>query len=305
MTALASLKTLKPTGYPSEDLLRSDRLPHIWCPECGIGTALSCFTQALSRSQLDPDKVVVVSGIGCTGRVAGYLKLDSFHTTHGRAIPFATGLKLANPDLKVIVFSGDGDLISIGGNHFIHAARRNVDLTVICVNNFNYAMTGGQVGPTTPLTAKCSTTPYGAFEHPFNLPALAASSGATYVARWTTLHVRRLMATFDEVLVKAGFNFVEVISPCPTLYTRRNKLGSGLDFLHTFKERSVIRHGARPEEADIEFGGKIIVGKFVDIKKPTLRETIDQSMKAALGDAYTEIHATQTVQAERRALRDV
>jgi 2-oxoglutarate ferredoxin oxidoreductase subunit beta len=304
MTPLATLKTAEPTGYPHEDLLRSDRLPHIWCPECGIGTALSCFTNALSRSGLDPDKVAVVSGIGCSGRVAGYLKLDSFHTTHGRAIPFATGLKLANPELKVIVFSGDGDLISIGGNHFIHAARRNVDLTVICVNNFNYAMTGGQVGPTTPLTARCSTTPYGAFEHPFNLPGLAASSGAVYVARWTTLHVRRLMASFLEVLAKPGFSFVEVISPCPTLYTRRNKLGSGLDFLRSFKERSEIRHGARPDEVDIEFGGKITVGKFVDIEKPTLRETMSRSLKTALGDAFTEMQATH-VQAERRALRDV
>ena len=138
------------TNHPCEGLLRSDRLPHIWCPECGIGIALSCFGAALTNAGLDLDEVAVVSGIGCSGRVAGYLKLDSFHTTHGRAIPFATGLKMANPELKVVVFSGDGDLVSIGGNHFIHAARRNVDLTVICVNNFNYAMTGGQVGPTTP-----------------------------------------------------------------------------------------------------------------------------------------------------------
>ena len=161
-------------GYPREELLRSDRLPHIWCPECGLGTVVSCFTAALTEAELDLDKVAIVSGIGCSGRVAGYLKLDSFHTTHGRAIPFATGLKMANPSLQVVVISGDGDLVSIGGNHFIHAARRNVDITVICVNNFNYAMTGGQVGPTTPLTAVASTTPYGNYEHPFNLPALAA-----------------------------------------------------------------------------------------------------------------------------------
>jgi pyruvate/2-oxoacid:ferredoxin oxidoreductase beta subunit len=134
-----------------DTFLREDRLPHIWCPGCGLGTALTCFIAALQKSGLDLDKVAVVSGIGCTGRVAGYVKLDSFHTTHGRAIPFATGLKLAHPELNVIVFSGDGDLIAIGGNHLIHAARRNIDLTVICVNNFNYGMTGGQVGPTTPL----------------------------------------------------------------------------------------------------------------------------------------------------------
>ncbi|MBE9473122.1 MAG: 2-oxoacid:ferredoxin oxidoreductase subunit beta, partial [Chloroflexi bacterium] len=136
--------------HPMDELLRTERLPHIWCPGCGIGTALSCFVSALTRSGLDLDKVAIVSGIGCTGRVAGYLRLDGFHTTHGRAIPFATGLKLANPELKVVVFSGDGDLVAIGGNHLIHAARRNMDLTVVCVNNFNYGMTGGQMGPTTP-----------------------------------------------------------------------------------------------------------------------------------------------------------
>jgi 2-oxoglutarate ferredoxin oxidoreductase subunit beta len=273
-------------GYPWEDLVRSDRLPHIWCPECGIGTAMSCFTSALTRLGLDTKRVAVVSGIGCTGRVAGYLKLDSFHTTHGRAIPFASGLKMANPKLKVVVFSGDGDLISIGGNHFIHAARRNMDLTVICVNNFNYAMTGGQVGPTTPLTAMSTTTPYGNFEHPFNLPGLAASCGAVYVARWTTLHVRRLIQSLEEALAKRGFSFVEVISPCPTLYTRRNKLGSGLDRMRDFKQKSVVKHGATPQSVDIEFGGPITVGKFVDIEKPTLEDMLDQSMRASLGEAW-------------------
>jgi 2-oxoglutarate ferredoxin oxidoreductase subunit beta len=291
-------------GYPWEDLLRSDRLPHIWCPECGIGTAVSCFAAALQRTDIDPDKVCIVSGIGCSGRVAGYMKLDSFHTTHGRAIPFATGLKMANPSLKVVVFSGDGDLISIGGNHFIHAARRNVDLTVICVNNFNYAMTGGQVGPTTPVTAKSTTTPYGNCEAPFNLVGLAASSGAVYVARWTTLHFRRLIAAYQEALLKRGFTFVEVISPCPTLYTRRNKLGSGLDWMRYFREKSEIQHGAPPDQVGIEFGGRIPVGKFIDMERPTFEDNIDEGMKAALGNDYHKIHVTQTVRADRRALRD-
>ncbi|HEX9642160.1 MAG TPA: 2-oxoacid:ferredoxin oxidoreductase subunit beta [Candidatus Krumholzibacteria bacterium] len=291
-------------SYPWEDLLRTDRLPHIWCPECGIGVAVSCFTAALSRSELDMDKVAIVSGIGCTGRVAGYMRLDSFHTTHGRAIPFATGLKMANPKLKVVVFSGDGDLISIGGNHFIHAARRNVDMTVICVNNFNYAMTGGQVGPTTPLGAHCSTTPYGNFEHPFSLPALAASSGAVFVSRWTTLQARRLIKSIDKALRKPGFSFVEVISACPTLYTRKNNLGSGLDLMRAFRDRSEIRHDAPLDELAIDFGGKIVVGDFVDIDKPTYMDAIDSSMETALGENYARIDALQTVLAERRALRD-
>ncbi len=305
MTPAEAEAARAPGGFPHEDLVRSDRLPHIWCPECGIGTAVSCFTAAMTRMNLDPDRVAIVSGIGCTGRVAGYLKLDSFHTTHGRAIPFATGLKMANPKLKVVVFSGDGDLISIGGNHFIHAARRNVDMTVICVNNFNYAMTGGQVGPTTPLNAICSTTPYGNYEHPFNLAALAASCGAVYVARWTVLHVRRLIRAFEEALAKRGFSFVEAVSPCPTLYTRRNKLGSGLDRMRDYRDRSVIRHGASPQEVAIDPDGRIPVGKFVDIDKPTLEDNLDQSMKASLGDAYTKLESRPTGRSEQRALIDV
>jgi 2-oxoglutarate ferredoxin oxidoreductase subunit beta len=165
------------TQHPMDRFLRQDRLPHIWCSGCGLGTALNCFLGALIKSKLDPDKVAVVSGIGCSGRAAGYVNMDSFHTTHGRAIPFATGLKLANPALKVVVFSGDGDLIAIGGNHFIHAARRNMDLTVICVNNFIYGMTGGQLAPTTPTTARTSTSPTGNRDHPFNLAYLAAQAG--------------------------------------------------------------------------------------------------------------------------------
>ena len=162
---------------PIEPLLRMDRMPHIWCPACGIGTTVNCFARALEDTKTDLDKTCVISGIGCTGRVAGYMNLDSFHTTHGRPIPFATGLKLANPELNVVVYSGDGDLIAIGGNHLIHAARRNVDMLVICVNNYTYGMTGGQLTPTTPYSAVASTAPYGNFEKTFSLPYLADSDG--------------------------------------------------------------------------------------------------------------------------------
>jgi 2-oxoglutarate ferredoxin oxidoreductase subunit beta len=255
--------------HPLDRLLRQDRLPHIWCSGCGLGTALNCFLNALIKLEMDPDKVAIVSGIGCSGRVAGYVALDSFHTTHGRAIPFATGLKLANPELKVVVFSGDGDLIAIGGNHFIHAARRNMDLTVICVNNFIYGMTGGQLAPTTPTGARTSTSPTGNRDHPFNLSYLAAASGASYVARWTTLHVRRLERAIGEALRKPGFSFVEVISPCPTLYGRLNKQKSGLEQMQYYKDKSIIRHGADPRQADIGLTGQIVVGKFVDLDKPS------------------------------------
>ena len=272
--------------HPMEKLLRMDRIPHIWCPTCGIGTTVTALAIALEQLQLDLNNVAVVSGIGCTGRVAGYMKLDSFHTTHGRSIPYAFGLHVARPDMKVIVFSGDGDLISIGGNHFIHTARRNANITVICVNNFIYAMTGGQVAPTTPITAHTATSPHGSYEHPFNLPLLAASSGATYVARWTALHIRRLTTALKEAISKRGFSFVEVIAPCSTLYARLNKLGTGLDLMKFYHDNSVIKHGADLNEIDIDYQSKITVGKFVDIEKPTYIDCLNDGYKRVLGDKF-------------------
>ncbi len=271
---------------PMENFLRMDRIPHIWCPGCGIGTVVTSFAEALRKSEIDLNKVAVVSGIGCTGRVAGYVKFDSFHSTHGRAIPFATGLKLANPDLKVVVFSGDGDIVGIGGNHFIHAARRNMDIVVICVNNFNYAMTGGQVAPTTPIQANLSTAPYGNFEYPFSLPYLADACGATYVARWTALHLRRVTKSIQEALAKKGFSFIEVITPCVTLYARRNRLGDGLNLLKYYYENTEIQHGADTRTLDIDFQGKIIVGKFIDKDKPTFLECMNNHLQKVLGEKY-------------------
>ncbi|OYT59944.1 2-oxoacid:ferredoxin oxidoreductase subunit beta [Thermoplasmatales archaeon ex4484_30] len=265
--------------HPLDSYLRPDRIPHIWCPGCGLGIVLNAYLRAIEELNLDLKKLAVVSGIGCTGRVAGYVNVDSYHTTHGRAIPFATGLKLANPDINVTVFSGDGDLFAIGGNHFLHAARRNVDLTVICVNNYNYGMTGGQLGPTTPLGGKTSTSPYGNIEHPFNLCHVAAAAGAVYVARWTALHARRLANSIKEAIQKKGFSFVEVIAACPTTYGRRNKMPTGLDEMKYYREHSVIRHGADPAETDIEIGKDIIVGKFVDIEKETFHDALEKLYK--------------------------
>jgi 2-oxoglutarate/2-oxoacid ferredoxin oxidoreductase subunit beta len=271
---------------PVMPFLRQDRIPHIWCPGCGIGTAVTAFTCALKEAALDLDRVAIVSGIGCTGRVAGYLNLDSFHTTHGRAIPFATGLKLANPGLKVVVYSGDGDLFAIGGNHFFHAARRNMDIMVVCVNNFTYGMTGGQVAPTTPLGATATTMPLGNFENPFNLPFLADACGAVYVARWTVFHVRQLARAMKEGLTKKGFVFIEAMAPCPTLYSRRNKLGDGVDQLKYFKEKSVVKNGADTKEVGLSFQSEIVVGKFVDRERPTWMEAMNQHFSAALGEKY-------------------
>ena len=258
--------------HPLEEYFRKERLPHIWCPGCGLGIAMSSLLYAIKELEIPREKISIISGIGCSGRVAGYVRVDSYHTTHGRAIAFATGLKLAKPDLNVIVFSGDGDIAAIGGNHLIHAARRNMDLTVICVNNFNYGMTGGQFGPTTPLEAITTTTPYGNFEYPFNLPHLAASSGATFVARWTVLHAYQLRQSIKKALIRKGFNFIEVISPCPTGFGRPNKIGEAIDEMRYYRENSIIRNGADPKEAELSFRGKIVVGEFVEIEKPSYLE---------------------------------
>jgi 2-oxoglutarate ferredoxin oxidoreductase subunit beta len=271
-----------------EQFLRSDRMPHIWCPGCGIGTTVNCFTRALLDAKVNLDNVAVVSGIGCSGRVAGYVRFDSFHTTHGRAIPFATGLKLANPKLDVIVYSGDGDLSAIGGNHLIHAARRNVDIKVICVNNLIYAMTGGQTAPTTPGDVITSTNPYGTFDPTFNLPHLMEASGAVYVARWTTYHVRQLARSMQEVLTKPGFSFIEILSPCPTLYQRRNKMGDGLDTMKFYKTMSKIKNGAPTSEVGLTKSGEIIVGKFVDRSRSHFAENLREQMLHTLGDRYVD-----------------
>ena len=273
---------------PVEPFLRTERMPHIWCPGCGIGTTVNCFTRALIDSKVDLQNLAIVSGIGCTGRVAGYARLDSFHTTHGRAIPFATGLKLSNPELQVVVYSGDGDLFAIGGNHLIHAARRNVDIKVICVNNLIYAMTGGQTGPSTPGDVITATAPYGTYDPAFNLPHLVEAAGAVYVARWTTFHVRQLAKSMQELFSKKGFGFIEVLSPCPTLYQRRNGMGDGLDAMKDYKRYSKIKPGHPTSEVGLVKEGEIIVGKFVDRERPEFLEMMTAHLSHQLGDSYVQ-----------------
>lgn len=252
--------------HPLDDLIRADRMPHIWCPGCGIGIVMRCYAKAILEFGVPADDHVVVSGIGCTGRVAGYMDLDSYHTTHGRPIPFATGLKLAKPELTVTVFSGDGDLAAIGGNHLIHAARRNVDVKVICVNNFNYGMTGGQFGPTTPRGARSTTTPYGNPEPPFNLPYLLAAAGAGFVSRWTTIHVRQILEDILYSFHKPGFSFIEVLAPCPIGFGKSNNINEGLDEMRLYRERCVVdpEVDIRLLEIDLREERPIYVGRMVD-----------------------------------------
>jgi 2-oxoglutarate/2-oxoacid ferredoxin oxidoreductase subunit beta len=263
--------------HPFSKYLREEMMPHIWCPGCGNGIVLNCFTHALDELKTDLDKLVIVSGIGCIGRTAGYINTDSFHTTHGRALAFATGVKLANPDLEIVVISGDGDLFAIGGNHFIHAARRNIGIKVLCVNNLNYGMTGGQSGPTTPIDSITPTSPYGNIENPFNLVHLGAASGATYVARWTTLHVRRLTLSLEKMLQKKGFSFIEVLSPCPEIYGRHNKMRSGLEMMSWFKKASVVENFSDPSKAEIT-AERIVVGEFVDTEKLSYEKMLHEKI---------------------------
>ncbi|MFQ6087565.1 MAG: thiamine pyrophosphate-dependent enzyme [Candidatus Methanofastidiosia archaeon] len=265
--------------HPLEKYVREGMIPHIWCNGCGDGIILSEFLKAIDELNYDINKVVVVSGIGCIGRISGYTNTDSFHTTHGRAIAFAVGVKAVKPELKVVVISGDGDLFAIGGNHFIHAARRNIDITVICSNNFNYGMTGGQSGPTTLLDGFTTTTPYGNIEHPFNLVHLAAASGAVYVARWTAIHIRRIKESIKKALEKKGFTFIDVITPCPEQFGRRNKMKNPIDSMLWLKEKSVVQHFLEPAKAEVSMN-KIVCGEFVDMEKPEFTELLQNQINS-------------------------
>ncbi len=244
--------------------LRKEVMPHGMCPGCGNMTVANALIRAIDKKFGSFNKFVFVSGIGCAAWIPSpHFLADTVHVLHGRAIPTATGIKLANPELNVIVISGDGDLAAIGGNHLFHAARRNMDIMVILVNNFNYGMTGGQLAPTTPTNARTITTPYGNIEEPFNLAKLMVEAGANFVARWTIIHVLQLEKSFEKALDMEGFRFIEVLSPCTTRYVRWN-LRSAMELLDYFKNNSVYVKVATEE--DIK-SGKIIVGEFISRRR--------------------------------------
>jgi len=248
------------------DFYDQDRWPHVFCPGCGNGTVMNCFFRAFNEIGWKLDNTVFVSGIGCSSRIPLYINSDAIHTTHGRAIAVATGLKLSRPELDVVVFTGDGDLGAIGGNHFINGCRRNVDLDVIFINNNIYCMTGGQASVTTPHDYISTTTPFGSKEYPFDLAELAVAAGANYVARWTTRHVHELAKSIKKSLDMKGFNFVEVVSQCPTNFGRRNKMADPSALLDWFKESSVRRDKVRAaaiDHVDLNLAGQITTGEFV------------------------------------------
>ncbi|MHA2400760.1 MAG: thiamine pyrophosphate-dependent enzyme [Promethearchaeota archaeon] len=267
--------TIDDIKHPLMDRLNMQRF--IFCPGCLIGTVILSITNVLKENGLSFKDYAIVSGIGCTGRSSGCFKGPAFHTTHGRAIPFATGIKLANPRLKVIVLSGDGDLFAIGGNHFIHAARRNVEITVLCINNNIYGMTGGQVAPTTQIGDITQTTPYGNVEPPFNLVSLAAAAGATYVARWPGYDTIRLQKSLLKSINNNGFSFIEVLAPCFIQYGSKNNLGDAIEILDWLKQQIKIDNECAPYEAEFDFKKKIAVcGEFVEESREGFTEKIEQ-----------------------------
>jgi 2-oxoglutarate/2-oxoacid ferredoxin oxidoreductase subunit beta len=268
--------------------LRHDKkFPHVWCGGCGIGILLGSLIRAIDHLQYTKDEIVLVSGIGCSSRLPVYVDFNTLHTTHGRALTFATGVKLAKPELKVIVIMGDGDSTAIGGNHFIHAARRNVDLTAIIVNNGIYGMTGGQYSPTTPYGRRATTAVYGTVEHSFNISQLAVCAGAVFVARGTVYHVRQLDGLIEKALLKKGFSVVEVISQCQTHYGRLNQLGNQIEMMKWQRDQAVAVEKARRMSAE-EMEGKFEIGILVDREAPDYQEEYDkvrEKAKAALTPA--------------------
>jgi 2-oxoglutarate/2-oxoacid ferredoxin oxidoreductase subunit beta len=243
------------------------KFPNVWCAGCGIGIVMGALIRAIDRIGLEKDEVALVSGIGCTGRMPVYMDFNTIHTTHGRALAFATGLKIAKPALKVITIMGDGDAIAIGGNHFIHAARRNIGITAIVVNNSIYGMTGGQYSPTTPIGAKAATAPYGNIEPPMPICELAKAAGASYVARSTVYHAVELDHFLEQAILKNGFSLVEAVSYCPTTFGRMNKLGSTVDMMRLLKENSISASAAEKLTPD-ELETKIVRGVMFNVEKP-------------------------------------
>jgi 2-oxoglutarate ferredoxin oxidoreductase subunit beta len=248
--------------------LRHDKkFPHVWCPGCGNGILLGALIRAIDRTGCTKDEIVLVSGIGCSGRLSVYVDFNTLHTTHGRALTFATGVKLANPKLHVIVVMGDGDATAIGGNHFIHAARRNLNLTAIIINNNIYGMTGGQYSPTTPHGSLATTAMYGNIEHAFSIAELAVTAGASMVARGTVYHATMLDKLIEQAIRKRGFSVVEVISHCHTQYGRRNRLGGAVEMLRWQKD-TAVRVEKAADMTPEELAGRFTVGVLVDRDLP-------------------------------------
>jgi len=246
---------------------RSKNLPTTWCTGCGIGTIIGSLVRAMDATGIPQHRFVFVTGIGCYGPAGQYLKFSDIHALHGRTPAYATGLKLANPEVYPILLMGDGDAASIGGNHLIHAARRNIDVTALVMNNHNYGMTGGQYSPTTPQTIPAATAPYGMMEHSFDLCRLMMAAGATFVARTTVYHVSQMVSFLTRAIRHKGFSFVEIESQCPTYFGKFSKRGSPVAMLKHQKENSIPVEKAKDMKPE-DLTGKIVTGVFVEENRP-------------------------------------
>jgi len=273
-------------------LRHSKKFPNVWCAGCGIGIVMGAIVRAVDGLQLDKNDVAMISGIGCTGRMPVYVDLNTMHTTHGRALAFATGLKMVRPEMKIIVVMGDGDALAIGGNHFIHAARRNIGLTAIVVNNFTYGMTGGQYSPTTPIGVRAATAPYGHIEQPFPIAELAVTAGAAFVARSTVFHVRELEKYIAQAINKDGFAMVEAVSYCHTTIGRINRWGTASDMMRRLKEQSVPLKRAE-KMSEEEKRDVVIRGVFVDRDITEYTRLYDQIIERAQGDLSPNSSSTR------------
>jgi len=261
--------------------LRHDKkFPHVWCPGCGNGIVLGSIIRAIDKLGLEKDNIVLVSGIGCSGRMPVYVDVNTLHTTHGRALTFATGVKLAKPSLNVIVVMGDGDATAIGGNHFIHAARRNINLTAIIINNHIYGMTGGQHSPTTPYGNYASTSPYSNIEHSFDIAELAVTSGASFVGRGTVYHVQLLAGLMEKAIQKRGFSVVEVRANCHVQFGRRNNMSDAVTMMQWFKDNAIkIENAAKMTPKELE--DKFTIGILTDIHKPIYTQEYEKILQKA------------------------
>jgi 2-oxoglutarate ferredoxin oxidoreductase subunit beta len=274
---------MEQADHPVYNYLRPNkRFPTVWCPGCGIGTVAGAMVRAIDRLGWHKDEVALVSGIGCSGRMSVYLDFNTLHTTHGRALAFATGLKLAKPAMHIITVMGDGDALAIGGNHFIHACRRNIGITAIVINNSIYGMTGGQVSPTTPSGATATTAMYGCIDPPFQACDLAKAAGASFVARATVYHTTELTSILAKALSKNGLSVVEVISQCPVQFGRLNKKGTAADMLRAQRDGTIGADAAARLSPE-ELAGKLVRGILVDRDAPEYSQMYAEVIAKARG----------------------
>jgi 2-oxoglutarate ferredoxin oxidoreductase subunit beta len=287
---------------PSKDIekyLRLNKLPHIWCPGCGNGIVLGGILRAIGKLNLDQNKVAVISGIGCSSRSAGYVDFNTMHTAHGRAIPVATGLKLARPELDVIVITGDGDCVAIGGNHFIHAARRNINITVIVFNNSIYGMTSGQYSPMTQYGAMAVTSPFGNIEHSFDLCKLAQAAGATYIARTTSYHVHQLPNYVIKAITNKGFSLVEIITHCHTYYGKFNQMSEAMTMLKWQRDTAISLKDAE-HLTEEEREKKFIIGEIYNKPVPEYLQEYEKVIEKARQKLLEEKTDEEILEIEER-----